>query len=121
MSCKFQMGEDLLTKEQALGKITDEFVNYDKSPGRFRGYLEDMGVLWFWNYKLRITKVALSIMRENPINALMLSVMPIPIGSGTPMGDNFVTKLLDGSLTGSIGPGMSLDAAQLNPVYNILN
>jgi len=110
-----------LTKEQALGKITDEFVNYDKSPGRFRGYLEDMGVLWFWNYKLRITKVALSIMRENPINALMLSVMPIPIGSGTPMGDNFVTKLLDGSLTGSIGPGMSLQAAQLTPVYNILN
>jgi hypothetical protein len=110
-----------LTKEQALGKITDEFVNYDKLPGRARGYLEDMGVLWFWNYKLRITKVALSIMRENPINALMLSVMPIPIGSGTPMGDNFVTKLLDGSLTSSIGPGMVVGAPLLNPWYNAMN
>ena len=110
-----------LTKEQALGKITDEFVNYDKLPGRFRGYLEDMGVLWFWNYKLRITKVALSIMRENPINALMLSVMPIPIGSGTPMGDNFITKLLDGSLTRSIGPGMVVGAPLLNPWYNVVN
>ena len=47
-----------LTKEQALGKITDEFVNYDKLPGRARGYLEDTGLLWFYNYKLRITKIA---------------------------------------------------------------
>jgi hypothetical protein len=64
-----------LTKEQALGKITDEFVNYDKLPGRARGYLEDTGLLWFYNYKLRITKVALSIMRNNPLHLLLAHAM----------------------------------------------
>ena len=110
-----------LTKEQALGKITDEFVNYDKLPGRGRGYLEDMGVFWFWNYKLRITKIALSMMRNNPLHLLLAHAMPIPLGAGIATEDNFITKLLDGSLTSSIGPGMVVGAPLLNPWYNAMN
>ena len=110
-----------LTKEQALGKITDEFVNYDKLPGRGRGYLEDMGLLWFYNYKLRITKVSLSILRNNPLHALLSHVMPLPLGAGTPLEDNFITKLLDGSLMGSVGPGMAAGSHSLNPWYNAMN
>ena len=110
-----------LTKEQALGKITDEFVNYDKLPGRARGYLEDTGLLWFYNYKLRITKIALSMMRNNPLHLLLAHAMPIPLGAGIATEDNFITKLLDGSLTRSIGPGMVVGAPLLNPWYNAVN
>lgn len=31
------------TSAEALSQITEEFVNYDRLPGRSRGYLEDMG------------------------------------------------------------------------------
>lgn len=31
------------TSSEALSQITEEFVNYDRLPGRGRGYLEDMG------------------------------------------------------------------------------
>ena len=110
-----------LTKEQALGKITDEFVNYDKLPGRARGYLEDTGLLWFYNYKLRITKIALSMIRNNPLHLLLAHATPIPLGAGIATEDNFITKLLDGSLTRSIGPGMVVGAPLLNLWYNAVN
>jgi len=47
--------------------------------------------------------------------------MPIPLGAGIATEDNFITKLLDGSLTRSIGPGMVVGAPLLNPWYNAMN
>jgi len=54
------------TQIQALGQITEEFVNYDRLPGRFRGTMEDFGLLWFYNFKIRSVKIALSVIRNNP-------------------------------------------------------
>jgi len=48
-----------------LARITEEYVNFDRLPGRSRGYLDEMGMMWFFNFKLRTTKVALSMLREN--------------------------------------------------------
>ena len=52
--------------EVALREINDEFVNYARLPGRWRTYGEDMGLTWFYNYKLRIMKIALRRIRKNP-------------------------------------------------------
>ena len=51
------------SKEYALGVVKEEFINYDYLPGRFRGYLESMGLLWFFNFKMRSIKIALSMVR----------------------------------------------------------
>lgn len=64
-----------LDSEDALDRISEEFVNYDRLPGRWRDGLESNGLLWFYNYKIRITKVALSILRNNPVHALLASVL----------------------------------------------
>ena len=110
-----------LTKEQALARITEEFVNYDRLPGRDRGYLENMGMLWFYNYKIRISKIALSTIRNNPLHALLVAAAPMPGGVGLPVEDNLISKAVEGSLGYSIGPGMGIHGHMLNPWYNLVN
>jgi hypothetical protein len=113
-----------LSSEEALGRITEEYVNYDRLPGRFRNYGESMGMWWFVAFKVGSTKVALSILRENPLQALMHSFVPLhhtPVGTiGNPLGDNIVTKALNGSLKYSVGPGMLFHAPMLHPVGHLL-
>ena len=112
------------TQAEALGRITEEFVNYDRLPGRFRGALENMGLLWFYNFKIRIVKQAVSMIRNNPLHTLLAMALPTPdmFGSiGLPTTDNLVTKLLEDSLGGSIGPTQGLTAMNLNPWLNLVN
>ena len=53
-----------MDSETALEEIMEEFVQYNRLPGRGRDFLESMGLLWFWNYKLRIMKIAVKMLRE---------------------------------------------------------
>lgn len=111
-----------MTKAEALAKITEEFVNYDRLPGRFRGTLENLGLLWFYNYKIRSVKVAASMIRNNPVHTLFATLAPAPelFGSvGLPIEDNMISKLADGTLSYSIGPGQGLHSAMLNPWVNL--
>lgn len=112
---------EMKTSKQALAQITEEFVNYDRLPGRARGGLENVGLLWFYNFKLRSIKVGLSTLRNNPGHALMMSLLPMPSGIGTPITDNLIAKGLQGSLGYTIGPGMALRAPFLNPWWNLIN
>lgn len=110
-----------MTKEQALAQITEEFVNYDRLPGRDRGALENLGLLWFYNYKLRTVKVALSVLRNNPLHALIAMSLPMPNGIGTVETDNLIAGAAQGNLSYSIGPSMALHAINLNPTVNLFN
>ena len=98
----------------ALGVITDEFVNYDRLPGRFRGSLENLGLLWFYNYKLRIAKTAFSMMRNDPLRVALLAGAGLP-GVELPVTENVFTKAMEGTLGYSMGPGMLFSAPELNP------
>lgn len=112
-----------LTEQQAMARITEEFVNYDRLAGRFRNYLESIGLLWFYNFKIRASKVALSMLRNNPLHALLASTNPVAalVGSnGLPVDDSLLVKLMDGSLGASMGPGQGISAPLMNPVANLL-
>ena len=111
------------TQAEALGRITEEFVNYDRLPGRFRGAMENLGLLWFYNFKIRITKQAISMIRNNPLHTLLAMALPTPdmFGFvGLPVTENLATKLLEDSLGGSIGPTQGLTAVNLNPWLNLV-
>lgn len=117
-----------MTSKAALGRITEEFVNYDRLSGRFRGALESLGLLWFYNFKIRSTKIALSMLRNNPVNALLAMSAPMVLsplntfGSpGLPIQDSLLSKMVSGSLDYSMGPGQGLSAPNLNPWYNLMN
>lgn len=116
---------DHLTKEKGMGKeealdvLMEEFVQYNRLPGRGRDFLESMGLLWFFNYKLRITKIALKMWRENPLRALMLMGGAGPMaGVDSAWSGSLPGKALDGGLGFAFGPQMGLNAWTLNPWYN---
>ncbi|WP_244832394.1 hypothetical protein [Caballeronia sp. TF1N1] len=116
------MNRHKLTQEKALGRITEEFVNYDKLPGRFRGYLESVGLLWFYNFKIRATKTAMSMLRNNPVHSLLAYSLPLPdlfSSVGTPLTDNFIAKLFSGQIGYSWGLGQLLHAPAMNPWVNM--
>lgn len=110
--------------QYALGRIKEEFVNYDYLPGRTRGALEANGLLWFFNFKMRSLKIALSMVRENPVTALMtIGAVPmsIPFGNlGLPLDDNILSQSISGAAGYSIGPEMGLNAAMLHPLPALL-
>lgn len=111
-----------LSKADALGRVTEEFVNYDRLPGRFRGYLEGMGMLWFYNFKIRSTKIAVSMLRNNPVHVLFMGLFPRPemFGyPGLPTEDSLIPKILENELGYSIGPGQGIRAINLHPWVNL--
>lgn len=110
-----------LSEKEALGKVTEEFVNYDISEGRFREYLESMGLLWFYNFKLRILKIALHTLKENPVSLLMTAMLPIPSifpSVGLPLTDNIVAKFP--SLSYTMGWGFGMRGLSLHPTTNLI-
>lgn len=116
--------EKKMNQAEALASIGEEYINYDRLSGRFRGYAENMGLLWFYNFKIRAVKIALAAVRENPLHVLLTSLVPTPplVGSvGTVVGDNMLSMAADGSLGWSIGPGMGFRAHDMNPWISLLD
>ena len=108
-----------MDKAEALARVGEEFVNYDRNAGRQRGYLEDIGLLWFWNFKIRSLKIASSTLRNNPVHAALTMLMPLPGGIGSPITDNALSVLLGGNVGYSIGWDQLLHAHSLNPFWNM--
>ena len=112
------------TREEALGRVTEEFINYDRLPGRFRGYMESVGLMWFYNFKIRSAKIAVSMIRNNPIHAAMAVLAPTPTmfgNVGLPIQDNIFSIAAQGNLGYSFGFGQGLRAHNLNPWLNLTN
>lgn len=59
----------------AVQFVSDAFVNYDIPTHRSMQYLNDMGIIWFTKYYLRIQKVIMHLFRDNPARALMLGTL----------------------------------------------
>ena len=103
---------------EAHSIITEEFVNYDVPAGRSRSFLEEYGLLMFGNYKIRSLKTAVRNMRDNPLRALMSTMLVNEYGFlGSPVTDNLIAVSMDGRLENAIGPGMIFRAPTLNPWY----
>lgn len=64
--------ENKLAGETAVQLVSDAFVNYDVPSHRGVQYANDMGLVYFSKYYLRIQKVIALLYRQNPGRALML-------------------------------------------------
>ena len=104
-----------MEESESLGRISEEYVNYDRMASRTRGYLENVGLLWFFNWKLRITKTALNIIHRNPLMGLVASFTTIDDwGMGLPIDENIFAKLGNGKLKYSMGTGMLMRSHELH-------
>jgi hypothetical protein len=112
-----------MNSEAAIAAITEEFINYDRLTGRGRGYLESIGMMWFYNYKIRATKVGLSMLRNNPLHVLLGSMLPVPsvLSVGSPISDNILSKGAAGELPFSLGPEQGVGGMMMNPWLNVVN
>ena len=110
------------SEEEALGLVKEHFVDYDKYAGRTRQYLENMGLLWFYSYKLRVAKTAMYMLRNKPLASLLSFAVPTDwfFGTiGTPLTENVFSKAED--LSATLGYNMGLRAPTLNPWFNLVN
>lgn len=64
--------KDPLSQADALRLAEDSFVNYDLPSHRTLQYLNDMGIVMFTKYYLRIQKVIMRLVRERPARGLIL-------------------------------------------------
>lgn len=62
--------ENPLSHEEAIQEASDSFVNYDVPMHRTLQYTDDMGFTPFSKYFLRIQRVLMSTLRENPARVL---------------------------------------------------
>lgn len=61
---------DPLSKADALQQVEEAFVNYDVPSHRSLQFMNDMGLVMFTKYYLRIQKVLMRLMREKPARVL---------------------------------------------------
>lgn len=101
----------------ALIKAMNEFVNYDMLAGRTREYLENMGVIMFYNYTLRSLRTAFDVMLHNPVSALLaLHLFPDFITANNVFTDSFLGKLAGGRLGGTfMNPSLMAAPITKNP------
>jgi len=62
-----------MAKEEAIQTIVDAFVNYDIPTHKGLQYINDMGIIPFTKYYIRIQKVLMTLYRENPARALAVA------------------------------------------------
>lgn len=108
-------------ENEAIFRITSEFVDYDFMPSRCREWLEKIGWGWYWNYKLRMSKVMMRMIRENPFRSLMFLTLPpalFDIDLDTPFKDSALGRLfgMGPSLMSSMGFGHLFGLKNFIPV-----
>lgn len=107
--------------QEAIVTVSSEFISYDHLPGRGRDYLESMGLLWFYNYKLRSVRVALNVTRNNPLYGLIYGgMLGTQLGIDSPLDSNVVSQVFDGTIGNSLGIGMGIDGIFSNPYVNLI-
>lgn len=110
--------KDPLSQADALRLAEDSFVNYDLPSHRTLQYLNDMGIVMFTKYYLRIQKVIMRLVKERPARGLILVALEHYIsGLQSVMDSSWVNKLgnnplQDGAL-GFLGSLKELPAIKL--------
>jgi hypothetical protein len=106
-----------LSHDDAMKLVNEEFVNFSVLPGRTRQYLEGMGATWFLTFKIRIMKIAMNQIRENPARSLILAATIADFGS--PQADNLASVIADDRIGYALGWEMMFGSAGLNPWLNL--
>lgn len=101
----------------AMRTLEDEFVNYSLLPSRARDWNERMGFTWFLNYKLRIQKVILRSMRDNPLKFLAIAGGGAAAGIPGVLESNLVTN----SLAPNLGMSPLFRAHEMHPLWWLID
>lgn len=78
-----------LSKEEAIQRSSEDFINYDVPQQRNMQYLDDMGIVPFVKYFLRIQRVILRLKNDNPARVLLAIALGNFVNLGPIVLDSF--------------------------------
>lgn len=104
-----------LGHEESLQKVSEAFINYDIPTHRQVQYINDMGLIFFTKYYLRIQKILFGMYRENPARALGIIGFDQLIPAASVITESSFWERLD-SNPFTVGPLEYWDATQQNIV-----
>lgn len=87
--------KDPLSKQDAVQKVSEAFINYDIAMHRNLQYTDDMGITMFTKYFIGIQKVLADTLKENPARVLTGVLLSKFLGLGP--------TVLEGSMWNHIG------------------
>jgi len=64
-----------LSKEDSINKVVDIFINYDIPTSTVLQYGNDVGLLWFTKYTIRVQKVIWEVLKDNPSSTLVTLIL----------------------------------------------
>lgn len=103
-----------MSHRDAAGLAMEVFVNFDLPTHPLVQYLNDMGLLWFTKYYVRIQKQIIRNFRENTARNLIFNVLNAMTGGAIP-------SILDSILTlGTLAARMRLPDNPLDMIVNSL-
>jgi hypothetical protein len=65
----------VMSKEDAMSEASEAFVNYDSPLPKQLAYLDQMGIIPFTKYFIRIQRVLLKLLRQNPGKVLSAALI----------------------------------------------
>ena len=69
---EYQTKEKGMDEKKAYQQMIQTFVNYDQPLNRYLGYTNDMGLILFVKYWIRIQRAGLNLIIEKPLNSALL-------------------------------------------------
>lgn len=112
-------------EKEAIHRANTDFVDYDYMPSRGRDYLERIGFMWFFNYKLRMTKIAIRMAIENPFRSLLWCLVPhymFNMDLDTVFKDSMIGNITHGkSVLNSMGFGNLFQIKDLIPFVGLVD
>lgn len=107
--------------EIARNIVATLFVDYDQFVGPIRDWANRVGMTWFMTFTMRmVTACQLSLLMSPGtaiLGSIFSSAMNLP---GTPLTDNFFSKLVTGRLGSAFGLDMFFRGVQLYPLAILL-
>ena len=79
-----------LSTGDSINKIVDAFINYDIPTSRLIQYGNDIGLIWFSKYFIRVQKVILDTFKENPSQVLMTLALQNVLGDVSDVTDSII-------------------------------
>lgn len=114
---RYSLYEHVTTREkspmgdrEAIQLAVDSFVNYDIPSHKKLQYLNDMGIVWFTKYYMRIQKVLFHLYRDNPGRSIAL----VTLENLFP----WIPTLVDAGFWNKIGNPFSVGAFKLPGVVD---
>jgi len=95
--------KDKLSHDKAIKMASDNFINYDMPTSKGMQYLNDMGIVMFTKYNLRIQKALFRLLERKPARALLQALVmhhgtDIPFGIDPIVWNQMGFPLRDGAL-----------------------